>query len=198
MKTLYSQNFTLKDIFTNEKLKGKIPLIRQERDDKGRFKRYEWAEAPTSLVKAIATQSARPFYKDMTVTGGDTIVISGTMSGDLTACQNAVYSAILAYKPILSTSANCMDIIKDAFDLESKQKKRVGFATKLYLRANSMLEIENMSASQMQAFMNNVLENIFFGDVFFDVQKKWGLENRFYGKGNYERARQLWRTRVGL
>ena len=197
----YSQIFTLKDIFNNPKLKGKLPLINyKERElEGGKISVRTNGKTVNRQVFDTATSAARPFYRPIqTIRSGDIIIIQGNLIGDHDAAVDSVYNALQGIKQILIYTANNADMIRDALKEAEKNRRTMGIDTKLYLRVKSMQEIEGMSTRQIQALLNNVMENIIYGDNFPKTQKKWGVEtmpsNSPY---NYQQRKQNWKLMVG-
>lgn len=205
MATRFSQIFTLKDIFNNKKLAGKIPLINyreREREDGKTMVRTSPKSVPR-LVYDTSVRAARPFYKPLTPSkAGNTIIIEGKLVGDHNAAVDAVYAALVAQKQVMKWTVNNADIIRDALKEAEKNSRLYGFSSKLYLRAQSMQEIEGMSKPQIQALMTDIMENIVYGDDFPKTKKKWGVENfdAIPQRGrmlDYEQLRQRWKIKVG-
>lgn len=197
----YSQNFTLTDIFNNKKLKDKIPLInyKEKELENGKISRRTNAKTVNRQVFDTATSAARPFYKPIkTSRSGDTMIISGELVGDHDGAVDAVYNALQAKKSILIWTANNADMIRSALKEAEKNKRNRGIDSKLYLRAQSMQQIEGMSKQEIQALMENIMENIFYGDDFPETQKKYGVEKlEVKSKYNYDQRKLRWKFRVG-
>lgn len=195
----YTQNFTLTDIFNNKKLRNKIPLIRYKetlRED-GKVSVRTSPKTVNRFVFDTATSAARPFYSPMeTHRMGNQMVISGDLIGDHDACVDAVYNAILSKKTMLIWTANNTDMIRDALKEGEKNKRKYGFSSKLFLRAQSMQEIEGMTQRQIQALMANVMENIILGDDFPETQKKYNVREWNWEYG-YVGEKARWKHRVG-
>lgn len=201
MATRYSQNFTLTDIFNNKRLKGKIPLINYkeiERED-GKVSRRTNAKTINRLVFDISTSAARPYYKPITThRSGNTMVISGNLVGDHNAAVEAVYNALQAQKQVMSYTVNNADIIRSALKEAEKNKRTYGADTKLYLRAQSMTEIEGMTKREIQALINNIMENIFYSSNFPETQKKYGVENLpVKSPYDYKQRQEQWKRKIG-
>lgn len=205
MATRFSQIFTLKDIFNNKKLAGKIPLINyreREREDGKTMVRTSPKSVPR-LVYDTSVKAARPYYKPLNPSkSGDTIIIDGMLVGDHDAAVNAVYAALVAQKQIMKWTVNNADMIRDALKEGEKNARLYGISSKLYLRAQSMQEIEGMSKRQIQALMTDIMENIVYGDDFPKTKKKWGVENfdAIPQRGrllDYNQLRQMWKNKVG-
>ena len=205
MATRFSQIFTLKDIFNNKKLAGKIPLINyreREREDGKTMVRTSPKSVPR-LVYDTSVQAAIPYYKPLNPSkSGDTIIIDGILVGDHDAAVNAVYAALVAQKQIMKWTVNNADMIRDALKEGEKNARLYGISSKLYLRAQSMQEIEGMSKRQIQALMTDIMENIVYGDDFPKTKKKWGVENfdAIPQRGrllDYGQLRQMWKNKVG-
>lgn len=201
MASRYSQNFTLLDLFNNPNLKSKLPLInyREKELENGKVSRRTNAKTVNRQVFDTATSAARPFYKQMqTIRAGDTMIIQGNLVGDHNAAVDAVYNALLANRMVLIYTANNADMIRDALKESEKNRRTYGINTKLYLRAQSMQEIQGMTKKQIQALLNNIMENIMYGDDFPQTQKKWKVaEMRTNGGYNYEQRKLRWQQRVG-
>lgn len=201
MATRYSQNFTLTDIFNNKRLKGKIPLINYkeiERED-GKVSRRTNAKTINRLVFDISTSAARPYYKPITThRSGNTMVISGNLVGDHNAAVEAVYNALQSQKQVMSYTVNNADIIRSALKEAEKNKRNYGVDSKLYLRAQSMTEIEGMTKKQIQALIDNIMENIFYGSDFPETQKKYGVENLpVKSPYDYKQRQEQWKRKIG-
>lgn len=201
MATRYSQNFTLTDIFNNKRLKGKIPLInyKEIEMENGKVSRRTNAKTINRLVFDISTSAARPYYKPITThRSGDKMVISGNLVGDHNAAVEAVYNALQAQKQVMSYTVNNADIIRSALKEAEKNKRTYGADAKLYLRAQSMTEIEGMTKREIQALMDNIMENIFYGDNFPETQKKYGVENLpIKSPYDYRQRQERWRRKIG-
>jgi hypothetical protein len=197
----YSQNFTLTDIFNNKKLKNKIPLInyKEKELENGKISRRTNVKTVNRQVFDTATSAARPFYKPIkTSRSGDTMIISGELVGDHDGAVDAVYNALQAKKSILIWTANNADMIRTALKEAEKNKRVRGINSKLYLRVQSMQQIEGMSKQEIQALMENIMENIFYGDDFPETQKKYGVEKlEVKSKYNYDQRKLRWKFRVG-
>lgn len=197
----YSQIFSLTDIFNNKKLKDKIPLInyREKELENGKISRRTNAKTINRLVFDISTSAARPFYKPITTQrSGDTMIISGNLVGDHNSAVDAVYNALLSQKQVMLYTVNNADMIRSALKEAEKNKRKYGTNSKLYLRVQSMTEIEGMSKREIQALLDNIMENIFYGDDFPETQKKYGVENLpVKSPYNYKQRQLRWKNRVG-
>lgn len=201
MASEYSQVFTLTDIFNNKKLKDKIPLInyKEKELENGKISRRTNAKTVNRQVFDTATSAARPFYKPIKTTrSGDVMIISGELVGDHDNAVDAVYNALLSKRTILLWTANNADIIRSALKEAEENKRKNGINSKLYLRVQSMQQIEGMSKPQIQALMENIMENIFYSGDFPKTQKKYNVENLWVkSKYNYEQRKARWKVRVG-
>ena len=196
----YSQMFTLKDIFNNNKLKAKVPLVnyKEKELENGKISRRTNAKTINRFVFDTATSAARPFYKSIKTTSiGDMMIISGEMVGDHDGAVDAVYNALQSKRVLFIWTANNVKMIRDALK-ESEKDKNNGIAPKLYLRVQSMQQIEGMTRQQIQALLQNIMENIVYGDDFPETQKKYGVENwNVSNKFNYNLLKLRWKNRVG-
>lgn len=196
----YSQIFTLKDIFNNKKLKDKLPLVnyKEKELENGKISHRTNAKTINRFVFDTATSAARPFYKPIKTTrSGDMMIISGEMVGDHDGAVDAVYNALQSKRVLFIWTANNVKMIRDALK-ESEKNKNNGVATKLYLRVQSMQQIEGMTRQQIQALLQNIMENIVYGDDFPKTQKKYGVENwNLSNKFNYNQLKLRWKNRVG-
>lgn len=197
----FTQNFSLTDIFNNKKLKNKIPLInyREKELKNGKISRRTNAKTINRLVFDISTSAARPFYKPITThRSGDMMTISGNLVGDHDMAIDAVYNALLSQKQVMIYTVNNADMIRSALKEAEKNKRTYGINTKLYLRAQSMTEIEGMTKRQIQALLNDIMENIVYGDNFPETQKKYGVENLpVRSPYNYKQRQLRWKFKVG-
>lgn len=197
----FSQTFTLKDIFNNKNLKGKLPLINYreiERED-GKLSVRTNAKTVNRYVFDTATSAARPFYKGIKITrNGNFMEISGELIGDHDSAVDAVYNALQNSKSVLSYTANNADMIRSALKESEKNKRNYGINSKLYLRCQSMAEIEGMSKPQLLALMNDIMENIMYGDNFPKTQAKYKVEEMKLNTAlDYKQRKIRWKYKVG-
>lgn len=201
MANRFSQNFTLADIFNNKNLRDKLPLInyREKELENGRVSRRTNAKTVNRQVYDTAKSSARPFYKPMVATqSGNTLIISGELVGELDSAVDAVYNGLLAKKQVILWTANNADMIRDALKESEKNRRNNGLSSKLYLRVQSMQQIEGMSKPQIQALMSDIMENIVYGDDFPATQKKWNVQDiPVKSPYNYKQRQDRWRQKVG-
>lgn len=201
MANRFSQNFTLTDIFNNKKLKDKIPLInyKEKELENGKISQRTNAKTVNRQVFDTATSAARPFYKPMITTrSGDLMIISGELIGDHDGAVDAVYNALQSKKSILVWTANNADMIRSALKEAEKNRRTFGISSKLYLRVQSMQEIEGMTKPQIQALMSDIMENIVYGDDFPETQKKYGVEKlSVKSPYNYNQRKLRWKYKVG-
>lgn len=197
----YSQIFTLTDIFNNKKLKNKIPLInyREKELENGKISRRTYGKTVNRQVFDTATSAARPFYKPIkTQRNKDIMIISGDLVGDHDEAVEAVYNSLQAKRSILIWTANNADMIRTALKEAEEHKRTLGNDCKLYLRAKSMQQIEGMSNREIEALMQNVMENIMFGDDFPKTQEKYKVESmKLSTKFDYKQLKLMWKFRVG-
>lgn len=201
MANRFTQNFTLTDIFNNKKLKDKLPLInyREKQQDNGKVSRRTNAKTVNRQVFDTATSAARPFYKPIvTQRRGNEMTIGGELIGELDTVVDAVYNALQAQKQIILWTANNADMIRDALKESEKNKRNNGLNSKLFLRAQSMQQIEGMSKPQIQALMSDIVENIVYGDDFPATQKKWGVQDmKVKSPYSYQQRKEKWKQKVG-
>lgn len=198
---IFSQTFTLKDIFNNKNLKGKLPLINYreiERED-GKISVRTNAKTVNRFVFDTATSAARPFYKGIKTTrSGNIMEISGELIGDHDSAVDAVYNALQNSKSALSYTANNADMIRSALKESEKNTRNYGISSKLYLRCQSMAEIEGMSKPQLFALMNDIMENIMYGDNFPKTQAKYKVEEMKLNTAlDYKQRKIRWKYKVG-
>lgn len=195
MATRYSQIFTLKDLFCNKKLKDKLPYI----DYKNNKNPNTESSNIEQQILSIATAAATPFYEKLSVNlANGRIEINGKSSSSIETIADTVYNAILAQKDTLSFSAENLDIIKSALKETDNNKKNNGINSKLYLKVQSIQQIQGMSKPQLKGLMENILENIFYGDDFPQTQKAFNLENFAVNSPfNYNQRKMRWKNKVG-
>jgi hypothetical protein len=201
MANRYSQNFSLTDIFNNKKLKNKLPLInyKEKETENGKASRQTSVKSVGKQVYDISVSASRPFYKPLKASeNGDIIIIGGTLVGDHNDAVESVFSALQGIKTLLGITANCIDMIRYALKESEKNKRQHGIDTKLYLRVQSMQQIESMSNKEIVALIENIMENIYFSDNFPMTQKKYKVESiKLKGAYNYEQLKKMWKDRVG-
>jgi hypothetical protein len=204
MANRFSQNFTLLDIFNNKKLRNKIPLInyREKELENGKISRRTNAKTVNRQVFETAKSSARPFYTPMVASqSGDKLIIGGELriNSELEDVVDAVYNGLLAKKQILIFTANNADMIRDALKEAEKNRRNYGIQCKLYLRVQSMQQIEGMTEKQVAYLMNDIMENIVYSDDFIATQKKWNVqEMAVKSPYTYEQRKEQWQQKVGI
>ena len=121
MGTLYSNNLTLKDIFTDKKLRGKIPLISVQDKPNGATRTSTRSVNRIIYDKSVAI--ARPFYKSFSPSRlANNIYIDGKTDVELDAIVNAVYIGLTSIKRNISYVANNSSILQSAIK-ESERNK---------------------------------------------------------------------------
>lgn len=201
MATQWSQIFTLRDILSNKKLKGKIPYIdyKEKETATGDVTQRTQVLTVRKQVFDTATNTARPYYSAMTtIKAGDTIIIDGEMIGEHDQCVDAVYSALKGIRAELKWTANTANITRYAMKEAESNKRMFGIDSKLYLRVQSMQEIEGMSRPQLQSLLSDIVDNIYFGDDYPQTQKKFVVDKMV--KGNvfsYRQEQENWKRKVG-
>ena len=196
----YSQVFSLKDLLNNPELKGKLPFIDyKEKEVGGKVSVRTGMKTVNREVFDTATSAARPFYKPIiTKRSGDLMIIGGELVGDHNDAVDAVYSALLGKKQLLSFTANNGQMIRDALKEAEKNKRKYGIDSKLYLRAQSIEEIKGMTDKQLYALMQNITENIVYGDNFPRTQAKYKVEEfEVDSPYDYEQRKLRWKFKVG-
>ena len=200
----YTENFTLADIFNNKSLGGKLPLVNYREINittrEGSDVAYKTTmKTVKRQIFEIATGVARQYYKPLEIMKSeDMIEFGGNLIYDQDACVDMIVAMLRAYKPMLDFSANNGDIIRSAMRESAKGQRRYGITPKLFLRAQSMLEIRGMNRKDLQKFMDDVMSNILFGDNFPETQKRYKVYEQNYGKKTYEEMRKAWREKVGI
>lgn len=202
MANRYSQNFSLTDIFSNKALSKKLPYIsyKEKENENGEVKQRTQVLTVRKQVFDNAISSAKPFYSPMSVTRAEnTLVLEGNMTGDHDQAVDAVYNSIKGIRAELIWTANTANMLRDAMKEAEQNKRKYGIDTKLYLRVQSMQEIEGMSRQQLQALLSDVVDNIYYGDNFPKTQKKYEVDtlSLFRTKNNYEYNKEIWKQKVG-
>ena len=197
----YSQNFTLKDIFNNKLLKDKIPLVNYKETETATGKISVRTQMKTvgRLVYDTSVATARPYYRPLSASKfNKTIVIGGNLVGDQNACVNAIFNALNGKRQIMSWTANNGDLIRDALKESEKNRRKYGLNSKLYLKVQSAQQIMGMNKFEINNLLNDIMENIVYGDDFPQTQKKYKVEEmRVAGRYTYEQRRNQWKMKIG-
>ena len=204
----YKQIFTLKDIFNNKKLRGKLPLINYkefERED-GKISVRTSPKSVGRIVYDSAIKGAKPFYNPlMHSKSGDFIEVGGTLVGDFDKAYESVYQSINTNKQIILWTANNVGMIRSALKESEKNKRQYGIEGKLWLRAGSMQEIENMSKPQLQQLLSDIMDNLYYNDNYPATQKKYGVQYMGLMKApgrtalyDYKERKKIWENKVGI
>ena len=126
------------------------------------------------------------------------MIIGGNLVGDHNSAVEAVYNALVAQKQVMIYTVNNADMVRSALKEAEKNKRKYGINSKLYLRAQSMAEIEGMTKRQIQALLNDIIENIIYGDDFPETQKRYDVENLpVKSLYNYKQRQLKWKFKVG-
>lgn len=193
----YSRHFTLLDIFNNKKLRSKLPLVnyKEREDENGKVHRTTAMKTISRFVYDKSVSAARPFYEPLTPhKAGDTILIEGKLVGDHNGALETIYAALVASKFLMELTVNNADMVRAAL----KEAERTKPAPKLYLKQTSMEQIEGLNKKGLQAFMQDVMQNLFYSDDYQKTQQKYGVEK--IGVGNhftYEQNKARWERKVG-
>jgi len=197
----YNQQFTLIDIFNNKKLAKKLPLVRYKENvgEDNKVHKTTNMKSVGRLVYETAKSSAKPYYNPfISSKNGNLIIVGGKLTGDYETAYESVYNGIVAQKEMLSFTANNGDIIRNALKESQMIKRQTGQEPKLWLKAGSMLEIENMSKKQIRELVDDVMKNIYYSDNYMNTQKKYDVAKIIVnGSTNYERRKLLWQHKVG-
>lgn len=194
---MYTKVFTLKDIFNNKELKDKIPLInyKEKVDTNGKMHKTTGLKSVSYVVYESAKKSATPFYSPLKTSKlQNNIQIGGVLVGDFDTAFETIYQDLLAKRNLMKFTANSGDLIRSAL----KYSEKLPQAPKLYLRVNSIAQIKSLNNRQLIAFMDNVLENIFYSDNFTEIQKKYKLDTiKIKSPYDYATLKDQWQRRVG-
>ncbi len=191
----YYQNLTLSEIFSDKKLRGKLPLIsyKEGTTDTGRFSQQTNVKSVSSLVYDKARASARPFYKPLNASkSGNYIVLDGKTDTPLSTIVDVVYGQMLSLKQMLIITANDTDMIRSAIKESGRVRQKGGKEPKLYLRVGSLQQIEGMSNRERNKLINDIMKNLFFGGDFPETQKKFGVDKMFSQGRSYEQRKKEW------
>lgn len=155
----------------------------------------------TSIKKRVfdaAIGTARMYYSPLaTQKTNDTLVIDGELTGSLDTAFEAIYNSVKNIRSVLIWTANNAEIVREALK-EGERNKRYGINSKLYLRTQSMQEIEGMSRPQLQALLTDIMENIYYGDDFPETQRKFEVDKLLPGGAYfYKQMREDWKIKVG-
>lgn len=201
MANRYSQIFSLSDIFNNKNLRDKLPFIdyREKELENGKTSYRTNLKTINRQVFDTATSAARPYYKPIrTIRYQDIMVITGNLVGDHNSAVDAVYNSLLAKKQLLGLTVNNAYVIRSALKETEKNKRKYGINSKLYLKLQSIQQINGMNEKQIQSLVNEVMENIFYGDDYPETQKKFNIENLNVGsRRSYEQRKLKWKNKVG-
>lgn len=200
----YTENFTLKDIFNNKELSDHLPIVNYR--EYNIVTREGSSVSTKTSMKTVRTQIfdttlniAHFYYRPLEATKSDNmLIIDGNLVGDYDTCVNDIYDNLVGFRPFLMFTANNGDIIRSALKESEKARRKYGVDGKLYLRAQSIMEIKGMSIKKLRAFMDDVMSNILFGDNFPETQKKYKVFEQDYGKKDYATMRAEWRRKVGI
>ena len=193
----YSRHFTLADIFNNKKLADKLPLVNYKERTTGDLKTSRTTSMKTlsAFVYEKSVIAATPFYEPLKAQkSGDIIVLGGNLVGDRNEAVEAVYGALVASKFLMEFTVNNMEMIRSAL----KEGERTKPAPKLYLKYNSMAQIEGLDKKGLKTLMQDIMENLYYSDDYGKTQEKFGVRNRVINLFSYERNKERWARKVGV
>ena len=194
----YSQIFTLEELFNNSQMRRVLPQVnyKEKTTPSGKLSQRTNLRTANRIVFDTAENNARPYYSQMLAhRQGDTITINGVMKGDINSCVDRVYNAMKALKLKLEFTANDMNLIRETIKTLNKGKNGIGEEPRLFLRAESLMQIKAMKPNQLRELLNNVMENIYFNPAFSEVQEKLKLNERL--GIDYENMKEDFNRRVG-
>lgn len=200
MANRFTQNFTLRDIFANKNLRKKLPYIdyKEKQTENGEVKQRTQVLTVRRQVFDTATASAKPYYSPLVTTKSEnTLILDGNLVGDHNQAVDAVYNSLKGIRSEMVWTANNANIIRYAMKESERNKRNFGIDTKLYLRTQSMQEIQGMSRPQLQALMSDVMDNIVFGDNFPETQKKFEVDKLINTGYTYKQQVENWKQKVG-
>lgn len=196
----YSQIFTMRDIFTNPNLLGRLPIIdyKETPKDNGKVSVRTKLQSVDKYVFDTTQFVANMFYKPARVyRSKGQIIVTGNLDGDTSQVVDAIYETLLASKDIMAWSGYHTELLRDALKESESNRRKYGIQTKLYLRCQSMQEIEGMTRKQLSQLLLNVFENIFYGDDFPKTRRKYFEEYFIARDGSFEQEQLNWKLRVG-
>ena len=201
MANRWSRNLTLKDIFNDKKLYGKLPLMyyKEKVDDEGKTHVRTRPKTINTLVFDVASTAARRHYKPFVATrSGNTVTLGGTLISDYDEAYDAVYNGLKAKEVLMKWTVNDGDLIRSALKEGEKSSKKTGYAPKLMLRVQSLAQIEGMSRPQLQALLQDIEENILYSGDFPETMARFGIKDKGDISGlSYEQRRLRWKYKVG-
>lgn len=192
----YNNKYTLSDLFNNPYFRRVLPQVnyKELKNPDGGISRRTNMRSVNRIVFDTSENTARRFLDNMKASRrGDEMEIIG--NGDIESCATAVYSACVRAKRSIEFTANNMNIIRSALKAGMKQKAKTGNEPKLFLKAESLLQIKSMSDKELRHLLNDVMENIYFNGDFYETQQKFELEKRL---GNeYKQYKDKFDYKVG-
>lgn len=193
----YLEKYDLTEIFGNEKLRGKLPIIKYKATETGSG-RTQIKSVPF-LVFDLAKSAAKPYYKPFQPHKlANIITLDGKTEVNLDEIVNKVYENINASKHLMELTENYVDVIRSALKEGEKTGRMTGQKPKLSLRQQSMLEIENLSKAQTREMFWNIVEDIFFSGNYPKTVQKYGIDKLSFNRGrSFAETQALWQRRVG-
>lgn len=183
---MYNKLFTLSDLFNNKELKNYLPQVsihNIKNKDGTITQKVKGFKIMEEQAINFAKQGARISMSNVKASGTlDNIVVSGRLRKHATiyeAYEN-VLSILKANKGSLTLLGSYRDVLTNTFQkIQDKSKYSHYKEPKLYLRINSLNEIKYMNKQQKDAFINNIVENIYFSDDFKEYREPSMERNAF-------------------
>ena len=179
MRNGYTNKYTLSELFNNPYFRRVLPQVnyRELKNPDGGISRRTNLRSVNRIVFDTSENTANKLLTNVkSKRSGDSMEIVG--DGNIANCVEAVYNACMRAKRTVEYTANNMNIIRSALKAGMKQKAKTGSEPKLFLRAESLLQIKSMNDKQLRLLLNDVMENIYFNGDFYETQQKFGLEER--------------------
>lgn len=198
---LYKQIFTLREIFSNRELQSKLPYIRYKEilNDNEELVIRTNVKRVKTLAFANATRTARKHINPLETTKVDNkLILQGKIQGNIEDVVSDIKNNLNEIRSVLSYTANNANMIREGIKESESIARANNQPQKLYLKISSLQEIKLMNYRQLEKFMQDVMENLYYGSGYEKTQKKYNVSKQEGFIKPYEQRQEEWRKKVGL
>lgn len=206
---MYKARFTLSQIINSGYLDNYLtPQIVRTRFNKTKSKNINVSVRMSSLqeiVKRLIAQCIIPIEPKAKVNSAGTDIL--VKVSNLSTSYSAIIEMLRNNKATISKALTHNEELETALEEELSKKIKGKSGDKLYLRLAKLEDIKGMTPREINALIDNIVENIYFNDAFSKTQELLGLRGKnnrdmFFTTRNgierkgYNTMKQMWERKV--
>ena len=211
---MYSKKFTLLDIIESGYLDD---ILKPSIHTKSVYKKRKETDEETSstvnmgslnkqIANVVQASASRVATKARTSVYGGQVICR--VKGDYELIYNTIVSDLESKASMLGTSLSHSDELETAIKESVTAKLSGREIPKMYLRLNSLEQIQGMTPRQKQRLLDDINENVYFNKDFVRTQASLGLRGKnnraFFFTEKYSNHRKsystllrMWERKVG-